>query len=158
MQVTKSCVQVNYATPAVVFPLLCPVREKDWLEGWDYEMIYSESGKIEQDCVFITGHHGPVETVWITTEYKPESYLVGFTRVTLGVMAVRISIQLHAGAENKTEAHISYTYTGLSPEGNSYLMHDLDEAFEEDMKTWEQAINHYLITGEMLTRHQAEQF
>ena len=29
------------ATPEKVFPLLCPVREAEWLDGWQYAMIYS---------------------------------------------------------------------------------------------------------------------
>jgi hypothetical protein len=32
------------APPDRVFPLLCPVRERDWLEGWEADMVYSASG------------------------------------------------------------------------------------------------------------------
>jgi hypothetical protein len=34
--------QTNPATPDKVFPLLCPVREADWLPGWQYRLIYSD--------------------------------------------------------------------------------------------------------------------
>ena len=37
-----------------VFPLLCPVRENEWLPYWSCEIIHSDSGKAEKDCVFIT--------------------------------------------------------------------------------------------------------
>ena len=39
------------APPEVVFPLLCPVREYEWLEDWTCEMVFSESGVAEEDCV-----------------------------------------------------------------------------------------------------------
>lgn len=37
-----------------VFPLLCPVREREWLQGWDATMVCSESGVAEPGCVFTT--------------------------------------------------------------------------------------------------------
>jgi len=45
---TYSYRQIIHARPDVVFPLLCPVREAEWLDGWDYKMIYSESGVVEE--------------------------------------------------------------------------------------------------------------
>jgi hypothetical protein len=35
------------APPEKVFPLLCPVREYDWVEPWKCEMIYTDSGFVE---------------------------------------------------------------------------------------------------------------
>lgn len=35
------------AAPEGVFPLLCPVREYDWIEPWRCRMIYSQSGFAE---------------------------------------------------------------------------------------------------------------
>jgi hypothetical protein len=36
--------QTNDASPEIVFPLLCPVREAEWVPDWKYRMIYSQSG------------------------------------------------------------------------------------------------------------------
>jgi hypothetical protein len=44
--------------PDLVFPLLCPVREYEWLDGWECEMIYSTSGIAEDSCIFKTAHAG----------------------------------------------------------------------------------------------------
>ena len=41
-------------TPDDIFPLLCPVREYEWLETWQCEMIYTKSGFTELDCIFKT--------------------------------------------------------------------------------------------------------
>lgn len=38
-----------------IFPLLCPTREYDWIEGWECDLLYSESGIAEQDCIFNAG-------------------------------------------------------------------------------------------------------
>jgi hypothetical protein len=42
------------ATPERVFPLLCPVREYEWLDSWHCRMVYSESGVAEDNCIFET--------------------------------------------------------------------------------------------------------
>ncbi len=38
--------------PRVVSPLLCPVRELEWLEGWSAGVVYSDSGLAENNCIF----------------------------------------------------------------------------------------------------------
>lgn len=42
--------------PEKVLPLLCPIREYEWIEIWECEMIHSNSGYAELDCVFKTRH------------------------------------------------------------------------------------------------------
>ena len=62
-RVAHEYTQTNPASPEKVFPLLCPVREADWIPGWRYKLIYSESGVAELGCIFTTEH--PV-VEWIT--------------------------------------------------------------------------------------------
>ena len=47
-RVTHEYTQTNLATPERVFPLLCPVREAEWVPDWQYRLIYSESGVAEK--------------------------------------------------------------------------------------------------------------
>ena len=37
-RVVHEFTQTNSAAPEKVFPLLCPVREDDWLPGWKYQL------------------------------------------------------------------------------------------------------------------------
>ena len=37
-----------------IFPLLCPVREYDWIPGWGCDVQFTESGVAEDLCVFST--------------------------------------------------------------------------------------------------------
>ena len=108
VQKTLTFKQLNLAAPEKVFPLLCPVREKDWLDGWDYEMIYSKSGLIEKNCVFSTSHHGEMDTIWHVTQHNPEKFEVEFLRVTPKENVVRINIKLSPVENDKTEAEIVY--------------------------------------------------
>jgi hypothetical protein len=143
-------IQINDGTPEEVFPLLCPVREKDWLDGWEYKMIYSKSGLIEKDCVFSTPHHGEFDTIWYVSQYNPKDFKIEFLRVTPIENVVKINISLSLTANQKTKANIIYQYTGLNDEQNNFIENGLEEQFNENMKWWEKAINHYLKSGNKL--------
>ncbi len=152
VQKTLTFKQFNNAEPEKVFPLLCPVREKDWLDGWAYKMIYSKSGLIEKNCVFSTSHPGGMNTIWHVTQHNPEKFEVEFLRVTPKENVVRINIKLTPIENDKTEAEIVYQYTGLSKEQNEFINSELESKFEESMRWWEKSINHYLETGRMLKK------
>ena len=56
-----------------VFPLYCPVRESLWIDGWSPKAIYSNSGFIEANCVFITPGHGDgTDAIWYETNTIPQ--------------------------------------------------------------------------------------
>lgn len=134
-----------------VFPLLCPVREKDWIDGWEFEMVYSRSGLVEKDCVFTTPFGQGIETTWYVSEYEPKLFFIEFVRVTQGLFTVRISIHL-SESKNGCTADVSYRYTALSTLGKTMIQSMVAQHFHEDMKYWEKALNHYLATGEKLLK------
>lgn len=151
-QKTLCYIQTNHGSLYDVFPLLDPVREEDWLDGWNYKMIHSHSGFIEKDCVFTTPHHSNHDTVWHVTQYEPMDYSIEFLRVTPGEYVARINIDLEKIEEKKTNVHIHYQYTGLNDEANFYIENQLKDDFCENMKWREKAINHYLKTGQKLLK------
>lgn len=144
--------QTNQAPPERVFPLLCPVREAEWLEGWNYRMIHSESGVAEWGAVFTTPiEDGTGELTWMCTEYDPQQFLLAYAWVRPGMIATQLRIALAADGNGATAATVRYTYTGLSEEGNK-IVEGFDRAwYEARMRHWEAAINHYLRTGQCLT-------
>ena len=144
VQRTFTCTQINQANINEVFPLLCPVREKEWVDGWDYKMIHSKSGLIEKDCVFTTPHHHELEILWYVTQYSTETFTIEFVRFTPGVNTVRINIELEPIDAQSTYAHISYQYTALSEEQNEFLQNHQQKEFEKMMAEWELSINKYL--------------
>src|SRR5208283_1776095 len=120
-RVSHEYTQTNDAPPEKVFPLLCPVREADWVPGWQYRLIYSESGVAEDGCVFTTPNETGSETVWTVTHYDPGAYQIGFAWVEPGMIATQLRIALSHAPDGKTSARIRYLYTGLSPAGNPVL-------------------------------------
>ena len=141
-------VQSNPAAPSEVFPLLCPVRESEWLPGWEYRLIYSESGIAELGCVFTTPNaSAQAERIWIVTEYDRAQYRIGFVWIDPDRIITELGIQLEAGDRGMTRAKIRYRYTGLSEEGNREVESYDRQWFEVRMRNWETCINEFLRTG-----------
>ena len=158
-RVVHAYTQTNPASPDKVFPLLCPVREADWLPGWQYRLVYSDSGVAELGCIFTTpkptasaSHNDAApETTWIVTEYDPAAFRVVFVWFDPGSIITEIRIQLTPGEDATTRTHIRYRYTGLSSEGNREVESHDRKWFETKMRNWETTINHYLRTGEKIS-------
>jgi hypothetical protein len=166
LRVAHEYTQTNSAPPEEVFPLLCPVREADWAPGWQYRLIYSDSGVAELGCVFTTPNptvdtreprtpsdqmsRTPAEATWITVDYDAADFRIAFVWIQPAHVATEIWIQLSRADDGNTRAHIRYRYTGLSPEGNREIESYDEHWFRNKMQGWEAAINHYLRTGRMI--------
>ncbi len=150
-QKTLSYVQQIEGEPSEIFPLLCPERETEWLDGWEYEMVYSKSGLAEENAVFKTSGDGEHDIYWMVSRYEPSSRIIEFVRFNVPERIVKIAIKVQERQGGSTPVEISYTYMALSEEQNEYIINTLPSEFEQSMIWWEKSMNHSLKTGEMLT-------
>jgi len=151
-QRTFKYIQINNASRETIFPLLCPVREADWVDGWQYELIHSKSGFAEQDCVFSTPINAHTNAIWQITQYNPNEFELEFIKFIPEGTIVKINICLEPIAENITKSIISYQYTALNEEHNNIIETSQETSFKKLMEYWENAINHYLNTGKKLLK------
>jgi hypothetical protein len=132
-----------------VFPLLCPERERDWLPGWDYEMVHSNSGLIELGCIF-KNSMDEKNVTWICTTYDKKDYEIYFVQYFNSVMVGELGISLSMVDEKITRMEIINTRTALNEEGNKFV----EEHSEKDMtEFWNKAgkmIEYYLENGKMI--------
>jgi hypothetical protein len=136
------------APPSTVFPLLCPVREAEWAEGWLPDFVISSSGAAERDCVFVTpDERGKV--IWYVTRHEPERWFVEMLKILPGVTACRLEIQLSANGGG-CFADVTYSYTSLSAAGDELVAAFTPEHYKKSMQAWERAMNHFLKTGYLL--------
>ncbi len=151
MRIVRTYVQDLKAPPAEVFPLICPVREAEWLDGFQFEMVYSGSGVAEPFCMFTTESPGEPTTVWTIIEHDREAGRIAFLRVTPEHLVTHLSVGLEAAANDRTDATITYTFTSLGPKGDALLEgRHSEKGFTEMVQIWEKALNHFLGTGEKL--------
>lgn len=138
------------APPDRVFPLLCPVREADWVPGWDPSLVFSTSGVAEDDCVFIMPDDDTDDAIWVITRHDAAAHVVAFVKVTPGHTVSRIEITLASDAPERTVATVTYQYTALSDAGEAFVRDFTEAAYVDFMQQWERQLNHYLRTGRML--------
>jgi hypothetical protein len=151
-RVTRTYGQTIEASPETVFPLLCPVREAEWLDGWQCTMLHSESGLVEEGAVFSTPSEGEEDTVWIVTRHDPARRVVEFTRFTHGSRVCVLRIAVRPKDERRSLVDIAYTYTGITAAGNAFIDGFTEQSFLKAVTFWEQSMNHWLATGERLGR------
>ncbi len=146
---TQTAIMNLNAPPALVFPLLCPVREYEWLPMWRCEMIYSTSGVAEDNCVFITQFPGDRgREIWSVSRYEPDR-AIEFVRFTHDVKITRLNIHLESEGD-RTVATWTRTMTALSAEGNAIIENIGQDAYKTEVAMLEEMLNHYLKTGRML--------
>ena len=140
------------AAPGAVFPLLCPVREYEWIEVWQCEMIHSASGVAEAGAVFRTGfpEDGPPD-VWVVSRYEPPR-VIEFVRVN-ALRTIHFAIHLESemiDSAGHSRWRWTQTLTGLCPEGDARVAAVDDADFAQKIAGLEAKLAHFLATGKAL--------
>jgi hypothetical protein len=134
-----------------VFPLFGPVREKDWAHAWDPAIVYPKDCLVAKHMIFQTrgGLHGSQETyTWAIVNYEPTSFFIEYM-VSASERVWFITVKCITNVDG-TLATVTYSYTGLTPEGCRRNENAINDIFSTDLKDWEDAINYYLATGKQL--------
>jgi hypothetical protein len=137
--VTEYIGELN-APAEFVFPLLCPVREYEWLDGWKGKMVYSNSGAAEENCIFTTS---PGPCIWNTDCYEPPKR-IAFTVISPEQVS-RINLTLDRTASGGTKLKWQRTFTGLNDAGNAKV----DSWKTDTDRLLTQALDYFLMTGKM---------
>jgi hypothetical protein len=137
--------QTLCAPAARVFPLLCPVREIEWADGWLPDLVVSSSGVAERDCVFITPDK-PADAIWYVTRHEPENWFVEMLKIVPGVTACRLEIQLAPNGD-QCFADVTYSHTSIGPAGDEFVAKFTADFYQKFMQTWEKELNHFLNKG-----------
>lgn len=148
-RVSRSYTQHLCAPADRVFPLLCPVRETEWVNDWRPRLVISESGLAEPGCIFVTPGI-PDDALWLMTMFDTERHRLEIVKVIPGMVVGTISVSLAAAGEGSCTADITYSYTSLSDHGDLALEEFTEDHFAAFMKTWENELNHFLRTGSKL--------
>ena len=145
---TRTYTQRLNGSPEAVFPLLCPVREAEWIQGWDPIRVVTNSGVAESDCVFTTAAE-PNEAIWYITRHEPARGFVEMLKITPSVTACRLTIQL-SRTEGGSEAVVTYSHTSLGTEGDEFVAMFTEAYYMKFMQDWEARLNYFLANHKAL--------
>lgn len=134
------------APPQAVHPLLCPVREGEWIEGWAATVRRSVSGVAEPGCVFTTpGLEGP-DWLWVIAVHRPDR--IRFTVHAPGSHATLLDLDL-AAEDGGTRLDWTYDLVPLTGPGEAYVQ-GYAARFPAAMALLERRLAHFLTAGTML--------
>lgn len=151
-RVVKEFSQTVSAPAHEVFPLLCPVREYDWIDGWQSEIIYSNSGVAENNCIFRTGATERGEELWVVSRYDPENLAIEFTTFNLKGLIFKLDIALERHDGPSTTVRFRHTFTGLTEAGNEFVKKYAETRYPAIMGFLGESLDHFCRTGTMLTK------
>lgn len=135
-----------------VFPLLCPVREYEWIHDWRCELLHTSSGVVERGCVFATSYAPEGRTLWVTSLHDPAARRVEFVRVSgeklVTLMALRVEPR-----EAGCRLHLAYELVALDAAGQAIVdaVRPAGAPHAEIARSLALRLDHFLATGRMLT-------
>ncbi|MCP5269106.1 MAG: hypothetical protein H6943_08740 [Zoogloeaceae bacterium] len=140
------------------FALACPVAELDWIDSWQFHLLYSDSGHNEDNCIFIEAMTGfavlrvaGADTYWYTTLYNPGARQFQAVLLTGDFIIGRLSLEVDAIGNGSSRLRWTLTYTGLNEGGNRII---LESGFETRVANMLRFIansaKHFMQTGDIL--------
>ena len=145
--------QQHYSFPPEdVFPMLCPVREYDYLPSWECDIVYLENELAELGGVFTTLPHGEggEKDVWVISRHD-KNQAIEFVRVN-SLRSMLYKIKLEGTPTGGTLAVWEQVITGLSEEGNRHVKTLKQSDFTAILVHIEELLQHYLDTSKAATQ------
>ena len=141
------------ASPEKTFPLLCPVREYEWIESWKGKLVHSNSGVAESDCVFTnTSFEAIGPETWTCSRYEPP-HRIDYVRMSAHTV-IRLELDL-APAGTGTRLTAALVITALDRTGDEFLAGCNSGTCEAQFKPCFLMLDHFLKTGAMLPAKEA---
>ncbi|RJP96367.1 MAG: hypothetical protein C4518_00180 [Desulfobacteraceae bacterium] len=145
------------ADPDAVFALACPKEELKWIDQWQYEMIYSDSGKNENNCIFKEKLSGlfvlnapEIDTYWHTTLYDKQSRRFHALLIYGNAGTGKFELEIADSDNGASKADWQLTFTALNEQGNLLADADLKTRMTGMLQFLGESAKHYLETGNML--------
>jgi hypothetical protein len=151
--------QVAVQAPVdTIFPLACPVEEYRWIHGWRCEMIYSEGGKNENNCIFSEEMSAPAlfpaaglgATTWYTTLWDTQAHRVHFVLIT-SLSVAKFEIEMLAQGDGTTLVQWDFTLTALNEEGNRHVGDATADGMTGMMTFLGDSLKRFCETGDILS-------
>ena len=147
LQRASTAFQRTFKTsPESLFPLLCPTTEYDWVPNWSCDLLHSNSGRAEYNCVFRTRFLGP-EELWICTRYEPNR-AIDYARSSSDVTS-KLEIRLTDNCDGTVTVTWVMTMSALNENGNAVVAQK--EAARERIEMALTALEHYVNNGVMIS-------
>jgi hypothetical protein len=134
-----------HSTKDKIFPLLCPVREYEWFNGWKCTVVYSESGVAENNNVFYTNTGFPLfkKQVFHVINYVPNENIT-FLIFINNIATIKFGATLEQVSNDSCKMTVFYKATGISRFGNFFLKNKGKKEMENNTNNIEMDLVYWL--------------
>jgi hypothetical protein len=140
-----------------VFPLLCPVIEYKWINGWKCKLIHFPNGKVEKDCVFCEIMTAPFlmgniagKTKWTVILFDPINNKIHF-RLDNKLSTSYLKIELNHNEIDKTECFMEFNYKPITKKGDRFINQGGETKIRFFISALGAMLKTYCESGEMLS-------
>jgi hypothetical protein len=126
-----------------VFSLFSPDGEKEWVPGWNPEMLFPPEATWGEGLVFRTREESGPAT-WVVNRFDPASHHVVYHRLEPEHYVARVEVTCRAKTNTTTDATVQYTFTPLTATGAAAIAAMTDESYKQKMARWQQWIDQAL--------------
>ncbi|WP_028587252.1 SRPBCC family protein [Desulfocurvus vexinensis] len=137
------------APPDRVFPLLCPVREYDWIPDWRCEVLHAPLGAAGPGCVFRTAFPGVGTETWTCVRFEPPRAIEYVRFAALGLVT-HLTITLAPDGAGGATVLWHNRLTATTDAGRDHLADGVEAEYHRETAELEAMLDHYLRTGTML--------
>lgn len=140
-----------------MFALACPKEELKWIDQWQYDMIYSDSGKNGNNCIFKEKMSGlfvlnapDIETYWYTTLYDQQLLRFHALLIYGNVATGKFEFDVTGNSHGNSKADWRLTFTALNENGNRLADEALKDRMTAKLHFLGESAKHFLETGNIL--------
>jgi len=125
------------------FPLFSPLGERQWVAGWNPEILSPRGADWAEGMVFRTVSEGR-QVTWVVAHLDRQAHRVVYYRTEPGLVVARVEVRCQPVGDRRTRVATQYDYVGLSEAGNDHVAEWTDAAYAAKMAGWESTINEVL--------------
>lgn len=134
-----------------VFRLLCPVRENEWIPGWQEacKVLHTDSGIAEEGCVFTTYYPDEGRAVWLCSDYDPAAYRIEYIKHIEGKAIAKWQMRVEPLGPRRCVLISRFEMTALSEVGKRHVLNFFADRHDELLEGIRTKIVYFLQTGQM---------
>ena len=139
-----------------IFKLCCPREELKWIQDWEYDLVYSDSGFNENNCMFyemVSAEPFIMEalpTLWVTTCHDPVNRVIHFLLFTESKCVRRFELEFEESDNNTTKANWKMMFTSIDADGPGRPDTEIGAILQGMLRLLFSKLKYYSETGKML--------
>ncbi len=125
------------------FPLFQPEGERRWVAGWEPRYVHPAEPAVGEGVVFQTTTREGTAT-WVQTRFEPTTHEASYVYIVPGHRATTVHVAVTPTAEDRSQVHVTYRMTALSPHADDFVR-GFGDGFGEYLVQWERAIRRHIV-------------